>query len=181
MRLARSILILAVALVALLLPSLASADGMTWTLDNVSFAGGASATGFFNFDSVSNLYSAVNVATTAGGPFVDSSYTTLTDAVFDTPTVIGLGPNPFLDFGGGNLTGATVLELFFLNPLTNAGGTDPVFAVEFLCNNSTCSNPFTRESTSGTVSSQPISTPEPSSFLFLAAGLLSLALFRRLA
>ena len=176
----RSLRTLLIAAAVLLLPSLASADGITWTLNDVTFIGGGSASGSFNYDAVSNLYSAVNVATTAGAPFAGSSYNTITDAIYFNSTAIGFGPNPFLNYNGGNLTGATVIELLFLNPLTNAGGTDSVYAVEFLCNDSTCDDPATRYSTSGFVSGSSVPAPEPSSLILLASALAAFFLFRRL-
>jgi hypothetical protein len=176
----RSLLIAAAALAVLLLPTLASADGITWTLNDVMFATGGSATGSFNYNAATAVYSAANVSTTANSPFPGTVYTMLTNAVVSGPTVIGLGPNPFADFGGGNLTGATVLELIFLHPLTSAGGTDPVFAVEFLCTNATCGGPDTRFNTTGSVSASVVPTPEPSALFLLSGGLLAIAFLRRL-
>ena len=61
--------------------------------------------------------------------FAGAGYTSVTDAVFPNSTVLGLGPNPT---NTADYTGETFLELMFLNPLTDAGGTDTVFAVEFI-------------------------------------------------
>jgi hypothetical protein len=185
MRSVRLLQIVAAALAALLLPSLASADGVAWTLNNVTLTDGGTASGAFNYDANANLYSSVNLSTTAGtipgSPFTSSSYSTITDAVFFTSTVVGLGPNPFLNFNNGNLTGVTVLELMFLNPLTNAGGTDSIFIIEFLCNDSTCSSPATRTSLTGSATGTPISAPEPSSLFLLASALFVTFLVRRAA
>ena len=178
MRSFRSLLITIVALAAPFLPSLTFADGITWTINDATFSGGDSITGSFNYDATTNLYSSPNVSTTAGGLFGATTYNTVTDAIFATPTVVGLGPNPFADFNGGNLTGATVLEIIFNNPLTNAGDTDSIYAIEFLCNDATCSSPATRTTTSGFVTGTPISTPEPASLLFLASGLFAVLLLR---
>jgi PEP-CTERM motif len=179
MRSVRSALIAAAAFALLLLPTLASADGITWTLEDINFSSGGSATGTFNYNAATVVYSAVNVSTTASSPFPATSYSTVTDAFYFTPTVVGFGPNPFTEYNGGNLTGATLLELFFLNPLPSAGGTDPVYAVEYLCGDATCDY-TTRTSSTGFVTTNPVSAPEPASLLLLAGGLLALALIRRL-
>ncbi len=181
MRSLRLILMAAFAVAALLLPSLTFADGITWTLNDATFSGGGSISGSFIYDANTNLYSAANVSTTASSPFSASSYNTVSDAVFATSTVVGLGPNPFLSFDGGNLTGATVLEIFFTNPLTNAGGTDSIYAVEFLCNDASCSFPAKRTTSSGFVTSSSIPAPEPASLLLLASGLFSVLFLRRRA
>jgi hypothetical protein len=175
MRTSRLIFVAALLLVVLLIPSLASADGITWTLNSVNLIDGGTVTGSFNYNATTNAYSAVNVASTAGLLFGGVNYSTLTDAVMSGSTVLGLGQNPFYD---GDLSGQSVLELFFNNPLTNAGGTDSIFAVEFICTNSGCILPITRISYSGNVTSSPVGAPEPASFLLLASGLLALFLLR---
>jgi hypothetical protein len=175
MRTSRLIFAAALLLAVLLIPSLASADGITWTLSNVNLLDGGTVTGSFNYNATTNAYSAINVSSTAGLFFGGASYSTVTDAVMSGATILGLGQNPFYD---GDLTGQSVLELFFNNALTNAGGTDSVFAAEFICTNATCILPITRISYSGNVTSSPVGAPEPASFLLLAAGLLTLVLLR---
>jgi hypothetical protein len=175
MRTSRPVFVAALLFAVLLIPSLASADGITWTLSGVNLIDGGTVTGSFNYNATTNAYSSVNVASTAGLFFGGASYSTVTDAVMAGNTVLGLGQNPFYD---GDLTGQTLLEFIFNNPLTNAGGTDSVFAVEFICTNSNCVLPITRINYSGNVTSAPVGAPEPASLLLLASGLLSIFLLR---
>jgi len=176
MRSRNLILISAFALAALLLPSLAAADGITWTLQNVSLNDGGMVTGTFNYNATTNSYSALNVSTTLGTFLPGFTYNSLSNAFFSGSTLLGLGPNPI---NTSNFTGENFLELFFTNPLTNAGGTDSVYAVELLCTNSNCSSSSMRFALSGTVTTKPVATPEPATLLLLAAGLLTLLTFRR--
>ncbi len=119
MRTSRLFIVAAFVLAALLLPSLASADGITWNISGVNFfIDGGTVTGSFNYNATTNTYSAVNVTSTAGLFLGGTTYSTLTDAILSGSTVLGLGQNPFYD---GNLAGQSVLELFFNDPLTNAG------------------------------------------------------------
>ena len=174
MRASRLLWIASVALAALLLPSLASADGITWTLNGVTFTDGATASGSFNYDASSNSYSSIDVTTGAGTVFPSTLYTTTSVEFFSNNFLLGLGPTSV----PSDLTGVTLLGLYFTNALTNTGGTDPVYLVEFFCGNSNCSDLNTRYSLPGSVTGTPVSTPEPGSLLFLASGLLACFLFR---
>ena len=132
-------------------------------------------TGSFNYNATTNNYSAINVSSTLGTLFSGSAYTTLSNSFFTGSTLLGLGPNPT---NTSNFTGENFLELFFTNPLTNAGGTDSVYAVEIVCTNSTCTFPTVRYGLSGSVTTNSVATPEPTSLLLLAAGLLTLFTLR---
>lgn len=178
MRSVRFILISAAVLaLLLLLPTFASADGIAWTFNNVTLSDGGTVTGPFDYNAVTNTYSAINLSSTFGTLLNGTSYSTLSPVFFYGSTLLGVGP---ASIPGGNFAGLTFMELFFTNPLTNTGGTDPVQAFEIFCGpSSTCTDPTVRSSTSGYVTSVPISTPEPASFLLLAGGLLAIALFRR--
>lgn len=175
MRTSRLVIVAAFLLAVLLIPSVASADGISWTLNGVNLFDGGSVTGTFNYNATTNAYSAVNVSSTAGLLFAGASYSTLTDAINSGSTVLGLGQNPFYD---GDLTGQTLLDLIFTNPLTNAGGTDTVTAFEFICTNANCILPIMRFNLSGKVTTSPIGAPEPASLLLLASGLLAFFVLR---
>lgn len=161
-------------LVLVFLPASTWADGITWTVNNITLNDGGMVSGSFTYDAATNLYSSPDVTSTAGSLFSGAVYTSVTDAIFSNSTVLGLGPNPT---NTSNFTGETFLELMFLNPLTNAGGTDSVFAVEFICTDAACSAPIERTSLSGAV----VTTPEPSTALLLMIALLSLAGFLTVA
>ena len=177
MRSSRLFLIASLAVTALLLPSLASADGITWTLEGVTLNDTGTVTGTFNYNATTNSYSAIDISSTSGSALNGTLYSTLTPAFFSTSTLLGVGP---ATIPGGNYAGLTFLELFFTNLLTNSGGTDPVYAVEIYCANSNCTSQTERVSTGGTVIGT-VPTSEPASLLLLASGLLALTLFRRLA
>jgi hypothetical protein len=125
------------------------ATPITYTLTGVTFADGATATGSFVFDSTTHLSSAFNISTTPG---------ILT--AFDWSKA-----NSGLYFGGGaginNFTlittdGRRVFNFSFMDPFTNAGGTNLInLASTYECYN--CS-PF-RRVTAGSVTSNPV--PEP--------------------
>ena|ERR1017187_9831322 len=55
-----------VLMLGLLLPCAAMAGPITWTFQGVTFADGGTLTGSFQFDSVINVYSNINIVTTAG-------------------------------------------------------------------------------------------------------------------
>lgn len=169
MRFSRVFLMASIAVAALLLPSLASADGITWTLEDVALNDGGSVTGSLNYNATTNSYSAIDITSSPGSLLGGTTYTTLTPPFFSTSTLLGVGPSTI---PGGNYTDLTFLELFFTNPLTNSGGTDPVYAVETYCSNSNCSTYTERTSTSGFATTSPAATPEPATLALLLCGLL---------
>jgi hypothetical protein len=117
-------------------PLVANAFSLTWTLNNVNFADGATATGNFDFDADTSDYSNISV-TINGGTVPNFPYPlTFTDADLD------LGLPFFLSLCEANCNGVIFL---FDDVLTNAGGSvgidssgsgygnpgqpDPVFAL----------------------------------------------------
>jgi len=166
--------ILAIAILAL--PAIASADGLTWTINNVTFNDGGTASGSFNYDATTNAFSAINVTTTPGTLESGSTYNSLLSPFFNNNYVLALGPDltTITDF-----TGSSILGFFFTggNGLTNLGGIEPVQVLEISCLDSACNNSVTRFDVGGGT----VSTPEPATLFLLGAGLIGLALIRRRA
>ena len=183
--------ILKIALVLLVLfgvPSIASADGLIWTLDGVTFGDwttslgvtigtGGSATGSFVFDG--NIYSDVSVSTTPWATLlVPTSYTSLTTIANSNSTGLGLQTPPCSDPSCPDLQNISFLFLVFTQPLTNAGGTIAISLVpnslEFVCLDTACDASDMRLVTGGEVSAAAVATPEPAASVLLGIGLLAL-------
>jgi hypothetical protein len=171
----RSLLAVPALLVLLCVPSVASADGITWSLSGVTFADGGTASGSFVYDAVTNTVSSINIVTTAGTPpFGGNTYTAL-DPGFDPPFPYDI---PVVPNASGDLTGTIVLDLELPMPgLTNLGGTVSLMtdvAGEDVCSNSDCSQvadtPF-RAITAGELVSPVVTTPEPPAFVLVGIGL----------
>jgi len=171
-------LIAALGLIVLLsLPSIASADGATWTLSGVTFAGGGTASGSFDYNALTNTYTDIHVTTTAG-TLTGAMYTSLSSCCLVSDTGTAFGPN-VADF-----TNTPVLFLLFSAPLTNAGGTiqlmfgfvDPSLdSAEDFCTNSDCTALSERLVTGGEVVGVPsTAVPEPSVISLLIVGLIVL-------
>ena len=174
----RSLIAVPVLLVLLCIPSVASADGITWTLSGVSFAGGTKATGSLVFDATTDMVVSASIVTT-GCPtctFTGETYTT------QNP-----GSAPFMPFSivlvptGSVSTGTPLLDLELAMPgLT--GSLNPVdllagVAFEGFCGDDACdvaaNSPF-RSVTGGQLVGPTVTTPEPSTFLLVGVGLLCL-------
>jgi len=182
----------------------ASAENVTWMLQNVTFNDGVTASGSFTFDpdagtncstvsSPCGAYSNIDITTTAGVGIPAETYLYACES--DVSTCTGLSPDStevlFLTSNASNQTGLEGLAFFFtgvgvLPPggLTDAGGTidisnssDNVGVVtEGTCSDATCSGP------SGTIiyseSGDVMPTPEPPTTLLLGTSLVALFLFR---
>jgi hypothetical protein len=142
------------------LPS-ADANTMTWSLTDVDFGDGGTASGSFTFDATSGSFSAIDITTTPGTEFGGADYTTF-----------AFGNDLFLTAVTGsssNLTGTPFLVLNFTSPLTDAGGTIPLgigsfgsISVEGTCLVANCgSGVVERFVTTGAVSAVPEPTPTP--------------------
>jgi hypothetical protein len=168
-------LIAALGLIVLLsLPSIASADGATWTLSGVTFEGGGTASGSFVYDALTNSYTDIKVTTSAESPF-GASYTSLSSCCLVSDTGTAFGPN-VADF-----TDTHVLFLLFSANLTNAGGTIPLMfgfpdpsldSAEDFCTNSDCTTLSERLVAGGEVVGVPsTAVAEPSAISLLIVGL----------
>jgi hypothetical protein len=162
------------AAVALLLGASISAQAnpITYTLNNVTFADGAKASGWFEFDAVSHQSSAYSISTTPG------TLTAFTWNKSDSGLYYGggAGPNNFTLI---TTNGLRVFNFSFANPFTNAGGTFAInTASTYECYN--CS-PF-RRVTGGTVTSVTANVvPEPgtAALILSAIGALGFTMRRR--
>jgi hypothetical protein len=92
----------------------ASAAPLLWTLEGVTFAGGGTASGSFDFNADTNVYSNVDITTTTGGSVTGSTY--LFTCGQDVPACTGVTPNStealFLTTNAANQSGLPAI-LFF--------------------------------------------------------------------
>ena len=152
----------------------AQAIPILWTLNDVFFDDGGTAVGSFVYDADLNMYSEINVQTTAGTELGASSYA-----------------DPHPNFGTANqavflsapwssdLTGETDLALYFLTALTNAGGTAGIqsgfSSFEVICPNADCTGFSTSTSRDfipdGSVTGVPAAVPAPAALLLMLTGL----------
>jgi hypothetical protein len=176
----RSLITASVLFVLFCVPSIASADGITWTFSGVTFDDGGTLSGSFVYDALTNTYTPgdITVTTTAGTLLTGAAYTSLSSCCGSSDTGLTLGPNV------SDYTNTPLLFLLFSAPLTNAGGTIPLsfgFAdtdfdsVEDFCTNSDCSGFSMRFVTGGeVVGVGSTAVPEPSSISLLIGGLIVL-------
>ena len=169
----RSVIAVPALLVFLCVPSIALADGITWSLSGVTFDDGGAASGSFVYDAVTNTVSSINIVTTAGTTFGGSTYTAL-DPGFDPPLPFDF---VFVPSASGDLTGMMYLDLELPMPgLTNSGGFVSLMdiASEGVCVDAGCTaaadSPI-RMITGGEVISPVVATPEPPAFLLVGIGL----------
>jgi sugar lactone lactonase YvrE len=148
-----------VGILAVLAPY-ARATQVTWTLHNVTFNDGGTASGSFVYNADTNTYSSVNIVT-SGGSITGSTY------ISPFPTSAILAPSKTAIYAS-TLSTVTVptsspfLGLFFVSALTDAGGTVNISALEEGTCNSNCSE--SRVGFSGSVSAaSPATITTPTS------------------
>ncbi len=131
--------ILGVMAVGVLLASAASAGPITWAV-NGAFDDGGAISGSFIYNADLNLYSSIDVTTTAGSTLGGAHYT------LSNPCCTPLSSFLLFVTTTGDLTGTPVLSVYLDGPMTDAGGTInlaiaadklPYFSEES-CSNATC-------------------------------------------
>ena len=156
----------------------ASATPITWTLQNVVFDDGATASGTFVYDANTGMLGAVAITTTSG-PFVTGASYVLNDPGFGPGTnVVDVVTGTFADY-----TGLPVLQLYMTAPMTNAGGTIALLfggTGEGTCTMVDCSSGVVSRQGGGfiTAGTTP-SVPEPATISMLLLGLFSLGMLYR--
>lgn len=163
----------------------ARATPLTWSLEDVRFSDGGTATGSFAFDADNATYGTINVTTTTGTDFAGADYTTLAPGSTNVSSAEGL----FLVIGTrADLTGTPLLSLLLLGPMTDQGGAVPLAGddAEYTCTDATCQfaaplrTVVAGEVTSFSVGQPPGQVvPEPTSLAMLTTILLGLGLVRR--
>ena len=141
--------------------SSASALPITWTVSDVVFDDGGTLNGIFVYDADANVYTDINLTTTAG--------TTLPGDVYGDPNPASPGHQGVLVAvldDGLPLAGQTQLGLIWTTPLTNAGGSTsidniPTFTKEGILNGPLSVGAIRRYIVdAGTVTAAPPVVPE---------------------
>ncbi len=154
--------------VLLCVPSIASADGITWTLSGVTFDDGGTASGSFAYDALTNTYSSIDITTASGSAFAGTTYNALSG-------VFGFSSAGMLLGGSGDLTNTDLLFLLFGTALTDSGGTVVLIGIgEGTCDNTNCTLSTRDRSITGGELVGTVATPEPSAFSLLAVALVAL-------
>ena len=188
------------------LTTAAKAAPVLWTLNNVTFDDGGTATGSFIFDadagtacstssSPCGMFYDVNIMTTGGSALSGATYSVVCGT--NNPSCTGVVPDSteamFLTSTAADQTGNTAIAFFFTpaGPVPPAGLTDAGGVVdisdsmgtgavqEAVCGDPGCADPTSpsRASLTGTLSG--VVVPEPAELGLVGLGLLALMLFRR--
>lgn len=147
----------------------AQATPITWTLNNVTFDDGATASGWIEYDAATQFSSSYSVSVTAGSALSAFSFVPSNSDFYN---VGGFGPNSFYLWEAG--TGAQLPRTFnfsFDTALTDAGGShDLLTAYSYDCTN--C-EPW-RYVASGSLTALPVvvqAVPEPGTLGLLVPAL----------
>ncbi len=156
--------LLFLALLALLLSPAMHAAPVTWYLNGVTFSDGSRAVGSFVYDTVTGLYTSIDITTTPGtgstaatAKATDNHYTVQSPIARPAVVVFWTTPNPVTGLSG-------MLQWGFLGTLSTGGGTIPLDLGSYqgVCLNATCQY-ATAESivslTAGSVTSVPAFGP----------------------
>ena len=157
-------------LVLFCVPTSVFADGITWTLSDVTFGDGGTASGSFVYDAPTNAFSSIDITTTSGSAFGGATYTALSG-------VFGSSGTGMLVGASGDLTNTDLLFLLFDAALTNSGGTVLLVGVgEGTCDNTDCSLSTLDRSITGGELVGTVVTPEASTLSLLSMALAALLL-----
>ena len=153
----------------------ASATPVTWVVSAASFSGGASLSGSFVYDV--DTYELVNMAVVSG---TDDDFGGSVYAVSN----LSFGPYNIefvlLPALVADATGTPLLDMQFLQPLTNAGGLVSFAVTEYACGNADCTFPtFAYRFGEGTLTANCLDLPEPGTNVLLSAGFLLTGLAKR--
>lgn len=166
-----------VSIICMLAMPAANANLVQWTLQNVSFVGGGTATGSFVYDADTDTYSDISI-TTSSGSIGGGSYMWPWDSLSQATQLVIWTYDP--SSPPADLTGELYLSLTFFDALTNAGGTvnlDEINNFEYICNTASCSGSGSKTFRDivypgGSVVST--SVPVPAAVLLFGSGLLGL-------
>jgi hypothetical protein len=165
-----------------LFSGVAYAAPVTWTLQNVAFVDGGSAAGSFVYDAANDIFSDVDITTTAGS--------VLSDAVYGfSHTFVSSGGQSFsslvtygttlaqFDSAEGDLTGTQSLQFVIGGLLTNQGGSIIISDTEEVaCTNSNCgTTAASRVMVTGYITAVPI----PAAVWLFGSALAGLGWLRR--
>jgi len=126
---------LAALCLAAAIPSAAMAAPVKWTLSDITFDDGGTASGSFVYDANTNTYSAISVTTTGGG-MASSTYISAHAPQADDETTTLLTST-------GAAANAPVVAFYYPMPLDNAGGSKtpfPTISGEGFCKTAACSS-----------------------------------------
>jgi hypothetical protein len=186
MCISRTIFAVAIGIVSVALP--ASAGPVTWTLSDVTLAGGGSISGSFTFDADTNIYSDIDIVT-SGVTDIDTGDNLF--AYIDYPEVWPETSYVLFAFTTASQpTAATqpLVSFQFVSPLTDAGGTISISTTSFFTSGvgtctqvappvpgDTCnlvnSTPSDRVSIGAVVANSTSSSPEPSTLALMGTGM----------
>jgi len=162
---------------AALSASVATAVPLTWTLQGVAFADGATASGSFVIDSDSGDMLWWDITTTAGPNLSGFTYDTTSSGMFGRDI---WGPSNAYLLTRNVPFANPYLNLTFASALTSAGTVNFSYDIglggSWECNNCT----FIRYITAGSVTTDTNDVPEPGPVALFGIALAALALRRRL-